>query len=76
MVKNGSGFDGFVLQLIRSNYGASCGNPGAVGAGGLIRDMDSQWLSKFAQNIGYATAVVAELSVVKVGFGTCLGPRF
>ncbi|CAL1377168.1 unnamed protein product [Linum trigynum] len=41
--------------------GASNGNPGAAGAGGVIRDMMVNWLGGFVVNIGTATAALAEL---------------
>ncbi|PKI61873.1 hypothetical protein CRG98_017771 [Punica granatum] len=47
--------------------GTSRGNPGAAGAGGLIRDDNGRWLEGFAQNVGYATATIAELWGIKVG---------
>ncbi|KAJ8898838.1 hypothetical protein K2173_008147 [Erythroxylum novogranatense] len=47
--------------------GASKGNPGVVGAGGVIRDTKGRWLHGFVQNIGIATSFVAELWAIKVG---------
>ncbi|PKI54066.1 hypothetical protein CRG98_025560 [Punica granatum] len=41
--------------------GSSRGNLGAVGAGGLLRDVDGRWIVGFAQNIGIATVTMAEL---------------
>ncbi|PKI60390.1 hypothetical protein CRG98_019215 [Punica granatum] len=41
--------------------GASKGNPGPAGAGGVLRKEDGVWIAGFARNVGIATAVVAEL---------------
>ncbi|XP_031402735.1 uncharacterized protein LOC116212324 [Punica granatum] len=41
--------------------GASKGNPGPAGAGGVLRKEDGVWTASFARNVGIATAVVAEL---------------
>ncbi|KAJ8767189.1 hypothetical protein K2173_013586 [Erythroxylum novogranatense] len=45
--------------------GASKGNPGVAGAGGVIRDTKGRWLDGFVQNIGVATSFVAELWAIK-----------
>ena len=37
--------------------GASLGNPGIAGGGGLIRDSDGGWVGGFARAIGYTTSV-------------------
>jgi hypothetical protein len=37
--------------------GASLGNPGIAGGGGLIRDSDGSWVGGFAQAIGYTISV-------------------
>ncbi|CAL1391746.1 unnamed protein product [Linum trigynum] len=41
--------------------GASNGNPGPAGAGGLLRDGTGKWLKGFVANLGIATAALAEL---------------
>ncbi|CAL1392167.1 unnamed protein product [Linum trigynum] len=41
--------------------GASAGNPGTAGAGGVIRDEQGRWIAGFVAKIGEATAVLAEL---------------
>ncbi|CAL1360326.1 unnamed protein product [Linum trigynum] len=41
--------------------GASNGNPGPAGAGGLLRDGTGKWLKGFVASLGTATAVLAEL---------------
>ncbi|CAL1399133.1 unnamed protein product [Linum trigynum] len=41
--------------------GASCGNPGQAGAGGLLRDASGKWIAGFTASIGSATAALAEL---------------
>ncbi|PKI73897.1 hypothetical protein CRG98_005767 [Punica granatum] len=47
--------------------GASSGNPGVAGVGGLIRDDNGHCILGFARNIGYAMGVVAELWGVLTG---------
>ncbi|CAL1367953.1 unnamed protein product [Linum trigynum] len=41
--------------------GASAGNPGTAGAGGVIRDEQGRWIAGFVAKIGEATAALAEL---------------
>ncbi|PKI65945.1 hypothetical protein CRG98_013665 [Punica granatum] len=41
--------------------GASKGNPGLVGAGGLICDSNGNWMGGFMLNIGIASSMAAEL---------------
>ncbi|KAL8151271.1 hypothetical protein V2J09_021079 [Rumex salicifolius] len=41
--------------------GASKGNPGAAGAGGVIRNHSGEWVIGFAANLGVCTAPKAEL---------------
>ncbi|PKI56643.1 hypothetical protein CRG98_022955 [Punica granatum] len=41
--------------------GASKGNPGPAGAGGVLRKEDGVWIAGFARHVGIATAIVAEL---------------
>ena len=47
--------------------GASKGNPGAAGAGGLLRDQSGNWITGFALNLGYCTSVKAELAALLKG---------
>ncbi|CAL1352415.1 unnamed protein product [Linum trigynum] len=44
--------------------GASNGNPGAAGAGGVLRDWAGNWIAGFIANFGTATAILAELWAV------------
>ena len=41
--------------------GASAGNPGKAGGGGLIRDTNGHWVKGYARSIGFTTSVIAEL---------------
>ena len=41
--------------------GASLGNPGKAGSGGLIRDSEGRWVKGFSRSVGHATSVIAEL---------------
>ena len=36
------------------------GNPVPAGVGGLIHDHNGSWICGFAQNVGFATSVLAE----------------
>ncbi|PKI62799.1 hypothetical protein CRG98_016807 [Punica granatum] len=47
------------LQL--NTDGASRGNSGIAGAGGLIRDSGCSWICSFVHNVGIATSVLAEM---------------
>ncbi|KAG7556773.1 Reverse transcriptase domain [Arabidopsis suecica] len=47
--------------------GASHGNPGLATAGGLLRDDSGNWGGGFAANLGYCSALVAELWGVYYG---------
>jgi len=47
--------------------GASKGNPGAAGAGGIIRDQFGNWITGFTLNLGYCTSVKAELAALLQG---------
>ncbi|CAL1373626.1 unnamed protein product [Linum trigynum] len=47
--------------------GASAGNPGCAGAGGLIRDDQGRWIAGFVAKIGEASTVLAELWAIRHG---------
>ncbi len=47
--------------------GASLGNPGIAGGGGLIRDSNGGWVGGFARAIGVTTSVQTELRALKDG---------
>ncbi|PKI40609.1 hypothetical protein CRG98_039019 [Punica granatum] len=47
--------------------GASRGNPGLAGAGGLILDLGGSWIGGFMHNIGRASSMMAELWGVHSG---------
>ena len=47
--------------------GASLGNPGAAGAGGLIRNSSGEWVKGFARSVGFATSVTAEFWALRDG---------
>ena len=52
--------------------GASCGNPGKAGGGGLIRDCSGKWLKGFARSIGFATSMSAEFWALRDGLKLAL----
>ena len=47
--------------------GASLGNLGKVGGGGLIRNSEGRWIRGFSRSIGYTTSVLAELWALRDG---------
>ncbi|XP_031400873.1 uncharacterized protein LOC116210891 [Punica granatum] len=47
--------------------GASHGNPGLVGADGIIRDKNRHWVSCFMMSIGITFSMMAELQVILAG---------
>ena len=51
--------------------GASLGNLGKAGGGGLIRDSEGRWLKGYSRSIGHATSVVAELWADYLYYGFC-----
>ena len=56
------------LGWFKLNYdGASQGNPGRAGGGGLIRNHDGKWVKGFMRNIGQATSVAAEFWALRDG---------
>ncbi|XP_030929600.1 uncharacterized protein LOC115955566 [Quercus lobata] len=44
--------------------GASIGNPGKAGGGGVIRDCHGDWVKGYSRSIGYTTSVLAEWSLI------------
>ncbi|XP_065622950.1 uncharacterized protein LOC136064750 [Quercus suber] len=53
--------------------GASSGNPGKVGCGGLIRDCNGRWIKGFSRSIGHASNFVAEFWALRDGLKLALG---
>ena len=47
--------------------GASLGNPGAAGAGGLIRNCSGGWVKGFSRSVGFATSTIAEFWALRDG---------
>ena len=45
--------------------GASLGNPGKAGGGGVIRDSSGKWVKGFSRSIGVATSVMAECWAIR-----------
>ena len=52
--------------------GASMGNPGLAGGGGLLRDEDGSWIGGFARKIGISSSFTTELWAIIL---TLLCPR-
>ena len=47
--------------------GASLGNPGKAGGGGVIRDCEGRWMRGFARSIGFTTSIMAEFWALRDG---------
>ena len=47
--------------------GASLGNPGKAGGGGLIQDHQGKWIKGFMRRIGLVTSITAELWALRDG---------
>ncbi|KAK9991108.1 hypothetical protein SO802_026093 [Lithocarpus litseifolius] len=47
--------------------GASIGNPGKAGGGGLIRDSSGNWVKGFSRSIGIGTSILAEFWALRDG---------
>ena len=45
--------------------GASLGNPGKAGGGGVIRDSSGKWVKGFSRSIGVATSVMAKCWAIR-----------
>ncbi|KAL0006134.1 hypothetical protein SO802_013695 [Lithocarpus litseifolius] len=52
--------------------GASYGNPGKAGGGGLIRDCSRRWIEGFARSIGFTTSITAEFWALRDGLKLAL----
>ena len=52
--------------------GASNGNPGKVGGGGLVRDWNEKWIKGFSRSIGHASSFIAEFWVLRDGLKLAL----
>ena len=50
-----------------NSNGASLGNPGRAGGGGLIHDCNGNWLIGYVRNIGVATSIIAEFWALRDG---------
>ena len=55
--------------------GASSGNPGKAGGGGLIRDCDGKWIKGFLRSIGHASSFSAKFWALRDGLKLALGIR-
>lgn len=47
------------------------GNPGHAGGGGIIRNVNGDWVNGYARAIGNATSVAAELWALRDGILLC-----
>ncbi|CAL1412749.1 unnamed protein product [Linum trigynum] len=53
--------------IMLNTDGASNGNPGPAGAGGVLRDQMGHWVAGFVANLGTATAILSELWGISFG---------
>ncbi|OMO70991.1 hypothetical protein CCACVL1_18527 [Corchorus capsularis] len=51
--------------------GSAKGNPGLSAAGGLIRDMQANWICGFTYRVGISSSLVAELWAIYHGLSLC-----
>ncbi|KAL0418888.1 UNVERIFIED_CONTAM: putative ribonuclease H protein [Sesamum radiatum] len=56
--------------------GASKGNPGLAGAGGIVKDYTGKAIFVFSEPIGFTNNMVAEMHAVLRGLGICLEKGF
>ena len=47
--------------------GASIGNPGKAGGGGVLRDCEGRWMRGFVRSIGETTSIMAEFWALRDG---------
>ena len=47
--------------------GASCGNPGRAGGGGVLQDSAGEWVKGFAKNIWSTTSIIDEFWALRDG---------
>ena len=52
--------------------GASCGNPGKAGGGGVIRNYHGGWVRGFSRSIGHTTSVMAEWWALRDGLNLAI----
>ncbi|MBD3347663.1 MAG: reverse transcriptase-like protein [Candidatus Eisenbacteria bacterium] len=56
-------------ELVLHTDGASLGNPGPAGAGGVLETPDGETVEEFHEHLGKATNNVAEYEAVRIGLG-------
>ena len=56
--------------------GATKGNPGLAGGGGVVRDSRGRWINGFSRNIGYATSMTAELWALRDGLNMAVSLNY
>lgn len=62
-----------LLELVLHTDGASLGNPGPGGAGGVISTPEGDILEEFHEHLGVVTSNVAEYEAVRIGVAKALG---
>jgi len=67
------GESGPFAYLVLHTDGASLGNPGPSGAGGVIETPDGETLEEFHEHLGTATNNVAEYEAVRIGLEKARG---
>lgn len=65
------------ITFIKLNTdGASKGNPGPAGAGGVFRDHSGDWMLGYTRHIGYATNSIAEAWAIRDGLQVATQKKF
>jgi ribonuclease HI len=62
-----------LAELVLHTDGASLGNPGPAGAGGVISTPEGRTVEEFHEHLGVATNNVAEYEAVRIGLAKALG---
>lgn len=60
-------------ELVLHTDGASLGNPGPAGVGGVIETSDGEIVEEFHEHIGRTTNNVAEYEAVRIGLAKAIG---
>lgn len=72
-VAAGAGARGGCPELVVHTDGASLGNPGPGGAGGVIATPSGETVEEFHEHLGVVTNNVAEYEAVRIGLAKALG---
>jgi ribonuclease HI len=69
---SGRGEEGAVSEVVIHTDGASLGNPGPSGAGGVITTPTGEVVEEFHEHLGHTTNNVAEYEAVRIGIARAI----